>query len=161
MSDVDKIRIRRALETEGAALSDLSMRSKQSNGYDDAFMDACRDELAVTPERLQADEYWVADADGICGCASLSINHDKKIGVVHSFFAEPNLRGSGIGKLLWQKLQERAQTHGFEALVLDADPNAEEFYQSIGFVKVKDTPSGSIEGRFIPHMRLDLKYISV
>ena len=161
MSDVDKIRIRRALETEGAALSDLSMRSKQSNGYDDAFMDACRDELAVTPERLRADEYWVADADGICGCASLSINHDKKIGVVHSFFVEPNLRGSGIGKLLWQKLQERAQTYGFEALVLDADPNAEEFYQSIGFVKVKDTPSGSIEGRFIPHMRLDLKYISV
>ena len=161
MSDVDKIRIRRALETEGAALSDLSMLSKQSNGYDDAFMDACRDELAVTPERLRADEYWVADADGICGCASLSINYDKKIGVVHSFFVEPNLRGSGIGKLLWQKLQERAQTHGFEALVLDADPNAEEFYQNIGFVKVKDTPSGSIEGRFIPHMRLDLKYISV
>ena len=55
MSDVDKIRIRRALETEGAALSDLSIRSKQSNGYDDAFMDACRDELAVTPERLRAD----------------------------------------------------------------------------------------------------------
>ena len=104
MSDVDKIRIRRALETEGEALSDLSMRSKQSNGYDDAFMDACRDELAVTPERLRADEYWVADADGFCGCASLSINHDKKIGVVHSFFVEPNLRGSGIGKLLWQKL---------------------------------------------------------
>ena len=161
MSDVDKIRIRRALETEGAALSDLSMLSKQSNGYDDAFMDACRDELAVTPERLRADEYWVADADGICGCASLSINHDKKIGVVHSFFVEPNLRGSGIGKLLWQKLQERAQTHGFEALVLDADPNAEEFYQNIGFVKVKDTPSGSIEGRFIPYIRLDLKDFSV
>jgi N-acetylglutamate synthase-like GNAT family acetyltransferase len=161
MSDVDKIRIRRALETEGAALSDLSMRSKQSNGYDDAFMDACRDELAVTPERLRADEYWVADADGICGCASLSINHDKKIGVVHSFFVEPNLRGSGIGKLLWQKLHERAQTHGFEALVLDADPNAEEFYQNIGFVKVKDTPSGSIEGRLIPYMRLDLKDFSV
>ena len=56
MSDVDKIRIRRALETEGEALSDLSMRSKQSNDYDDAFMDACRDELAVTPERLRADE---------------------------------------------------------------------------------------------------------
>ena len=161
MSDVDKIRIRRALETEGEALSDLSMRSKQSNGYDDAFMDACRDELAVTPERLRADEYWVADADGICGCASLSINHDKKIGVVHSFFVEPNLRGSGIGKLLWQKLHQRAQTHGLEALVLDADLNAEEFYQSLGFVKVKETPSGSIEGRFIPHMRLDLKDISL
>ena len=103
----------------------------------------------------------MANADGICGCASLSINHDKKIGVVHSFFVEPNLRGSGIGKLLWQKLHERAQTHGFEALVLDADPKAEEFYQNIGFVKVKDTPSGSIEGRFIPYIRLDLKDFSV
>ena len=54
-----------------------------------------------------------------------------------------------------------AQTHGLEALVLDADLNAEEFYQSLGFVKVKETPSGSIEGRFIPHMRLDLKDISL
>lgn len=161
MENLARITVRLAQENEGEILSDLSMRSKQSNGYDDAFMDACRDELAVTPERLHADEYWVADADGICGCASLSVDHGKKVGVVHSFFVEPELRGSGIGKLLWHKLHERAQAHNLGALVLDSDPNAVEFYKSIGFVKVRDTPSGSIEGRFIPHMKLDLKDFSV
>lgn len=151
--------VRAAREDEGQVLSDLSMRSKQSNGYDDAFMEACRGELAVTPERLRADEYWVADADtdGICGCASLSIDPDTHTGEVHSFFVEPALRGGGIGKLLWRKLRERALEHNLDALILDADPNAVAFYESIGFVKIGEAPSGSIAGRFIPHMKLDLK----
>ncbi len=136
------------------------MRSKQSNGYDDAFMAACRDELAVTPERLRSEEYWIAEHDGICGCASLSINPGAHTGEVHSFFVEPAMRGSGIGKLLWCKLRERAQAHNLETLVLDADPNAVPFYESIGFVKIGEAPSGSIAGRFIPHMKLDLKDMS-
>lgn len=66
-----KLEIRRARPDEADALTDLSMRSKRSNGYDDAFMEACREELTVTPKRLAEGEYWVAVADDICGCVCL------------------------------------------------------------------------------------------
>lgn len=152
-----EFRIRPARPDEGAVLTDLCMRSKQSNGYDDAFMAACREELTVRPEQLRADEYWVAEDDGICGCASLSVDDAARVGQVHTFFVEPTMRGHGIGKLLWRKLLERALFHGLDRVRLDADPNAVRFYESIGFEKIGESPSGSIEGRFIPHMKLDLK----
>ncbi|MBO6521336.1 MAG: GNAT family N-acetyltransferase [Rhodospirillales bacterium] len=148
--------IRRARVDEANLLTDLSMRSKQSNGYDDAFMAACLEELTVTPDQMAANEYWVADADGICGCASLTVDGATRSGEVHSFFVEPELRGHGIGKLLWRKLRERAAAHGLDYLVLDADPNAVPFYQRLGFEEVGCSPSGSIPGRFIPQMRLEL-----
>jgi len=154
---LSNIELRPARLDEGEVLTALSMRSKQSNGYDDDFMAACRDELTVSEARLRENEYWVADDGTVCGCASLTVDPDGRAGVVHSFFVEPGLRGSGIGKLLWGKLLERAEALALESLRLDADPNAERFYLSLGFVKVGEAPSGSIAGRFIPHMKLDLK----
>ena len=57
---VIEIGIRRARPVDAKALTVLCMRSKQSNGYDDAFMAACSDELTITPKRLLNEEYWVA-----------------------------------------------------------------------------------------------------
>ena len=152
-----EIKIRPARADEGVALTALSMRSKQSNGYDDAFMAACREELTISADQIRTNEYWVAEAGEICGCASLTVDAAAGTGEVHSFFVEPSLKGSGIGRKLGQKLHERAQAQGLKALVLEADPNAVPFYESMGFVKIGESPSGSIEGRFIPHMKLDLK----
>jgi len=42
------------------------MRSKRSNGYDEPFMAACREELTVTGEHLVEGEYWVADCGVVC-----------------------------------------------------------------------------------------------
>ena len=48
--------LRRAVAGDANALSDLSFRSKASNGYDADFMDACREELAVTPQIIADGE---------------------------------------------------------------------------------------------------------
>lgn len=70
------VEIRRARSDEADVLTDLAMRSKQSNGYDDAFMAACRDELTVTTESLRKAEHWVADNGTVCGCACLATDGD-------------------------------------------------------------------------------------
>jgi len=70
---------------DAGVLTDLIMRSKSSNGYDEAFMAACYDELAVTPERMARGEYWVADAGVLCGCASLSFDDCGTSGEVNAF----------------------------------------------------------------------------
>ncbi len=58
------IKIRRARRDEAGVLTELSLRSKRSNGYGDAFMAACREELTVTGARMSQGEYWVAEAQG-------------------------------------------------------------------------------------------------
>jgi len=151
------IRLRPADIDDVDALTDISIRSKQSNGYDDAFMAACRDELTVTVAHLCQGEYWVACQDDlIIGCASLCPDKDKPSGEVHSFFIDPDHQGRGVGRILWGKLLERAHAYQMTDVRLDADPNAVPFYQTMGFELAGDAPSAAIEGRRLPHMVLSL-----
>ena len=148
------IRIRRARNEDVGVLTDLSMRSKRSNGYDEPFMAACRKELTVTGERLLEGEYWVAESDVVCGCACLVADPSSRSGEVHAFFIDPEWQGKGLGRLLWQKLVERAKEKGLAGLHLDADPFAVPFYKALGFEVVGEVPSGSIAGRSLPHMTI-------
>lgn len=140
------------------AMTDVSIRSKQSNGYDDAFMDACRDELTITAARLCQGEYWVAvDGTEIIGCASLSPDEGHRSGMVHSFFIDPDYQGRGIGRLIWDQLLRRAHAYAMTEVRLDSDPNAVPFYEAMGFRVVGDAPLGSIPDRPLPHMTLKVR----
>jgi len=147
--------VRRARLDEVDVLTDLSMRSKRSNGYDDAFMESCRGELTVTAARMGEGEYWVAEADRVCGCVCLKAVDGGK-GEIHAFFIEPDCQRCGIGRLLWSKVFQRAEALGMVGLSLDADPAAVPFYRAMGFVVVGEVPSGSIEGRMLPRMEIEL-----
>lgn len=154
------IEIRLAKPDEMAALTELSLRSKRSNGYDDAFMEACREELTVTIERMEGGEYWVADAGTtgiICGCVCLGPNiPDENSAQINAFFIDPDWQRKGIGRLLWAKMLERAARQGTTHLTLDADPGAVAFYEAMGFETISKTPSGSIPGRVLPKMSIKL-----
>ena len=148
----------RARPDEAAVLTDLSIRSKASNGYDAAFMDACRDELTVTPERMRAATYWIALAEAEpCGCVALGMDEGGTSGEVNAFFVDPGWQRRGVGLLLWQALRTEAKARGLIRLHLAADPAAVAFYERLGFVTIGAIPSGSIEGRTLPHMTLALK----
>jgi N-acetylglutamate synthase-like GNAT family acetyltransferase len=151
--DID-IRIRRARPEDAGVLTELSIRSKRSNGYNDQFMAACREELTVTEERLMAGEYWVAESDVVCGCACLLADPDGRSGEIHAFFIDPQWQRKGIGRRLWQKLLGRAKEQGLGELHLDADPAAVPFYEAMGFQVTGSAASGSIPGRSLPRMTL-------
>lgn len=150
------IQIRKANPADAVVLSDLSMRSKQSNGYDVDFMDACREELAVTADDFRTTEYWVAQADRVCGMVGLILDADGQSAVVSAFFIDPDHKRQGIGRMLWQVLLDHAATNGLQSLRLDADPAAVPFYEALGFTTTRMVPSGSIKGRSLPHMVLEL-----
>ena len=151
------LEIRLAKPDETAVLTELSLRSKRSNGYDDAFMDACREELTVTVERMEEGEYWVADSGVICGCVCLTPDiSDKNTAEINAFFIDPHWQRKGIGRLLWEKMLERAAQRDITRLVLDADPYAVSFYEAMGFKTIGKTPSGSIPGRVLPRMCVKL-----
>ncbi|QUJ75900.1 GNAT family N-acetyltransferase [Sulfitobacter albidus] len=144
--------LRPARAPDAPGLSDLIYRSKHSNGYDDAFMAACAHELRVTPARLIASTYWLAERGGTpLGCAALR-PHTDTVGEVHAFFIDPDHKRQGIGRLLWRRLHRTAMGQGFASLILDADPAAVPFYEDLGFRWRRDVPSGSIPGRTLPQM---------
>ncbi len=149
------IRIRRARMEEADILTDVSMRSKCSNGYDDAFMESCREELAVTAARMWEGEYWVAEDDRVCGLVCLKALDDEA-GEVHAFFIDPGYQRRGVGRQLWEKVLERAAALGLTRLYLDSDPAAVPFYRAMGFDVIGEAPSGSIAGRVLPRMAISL-----
>lgn len=136
------------------AMTDVIFRSKQANGYDGAFMEACREELRVTTASLGRAEYWVAVDGSVCGCVALAI--DSACGEIENFFVDPDCHRQGIGRVLWDQVMSRVQDTNITRLVLDADPAAVPFYKAMGFVVIGETPSGSIKGRMLPLMEMHL-----
>ncbi|MEM9627099.1 MAG: GNAT family N-acetyltransferase [Pseudomonadota bacterium] len=140
---------------EAEILTDVSMRSKRSNGYDDAFMESCREELTVTAARMREGEYWVAEDDRVCGLVCLTAQGDGA-GEVHAFFIDPDYQRRGVGRRLWATVLGRAEALGLKHLCLDSDPAAAPFYRAMGFEVIGETPSGSIAGRMLPRMAISL-----
>lgn len=150
------MKIRRAQAKDTSTLTAIALRSKQSNGYDTEFMQACREELTVTDRHLHSSEYWLAETDVVCGFAALRFATDAGVADVESFFIDPPFQGQGVGRLLWQKLLERATQQETRMLQLAADPAAVGFYEVLGFRVTGLVPSGSIAGRTLPRMTLSL-----
>ncbi len=149
--------IRRAALSDRGALTDLCMRSKQSNGYDDAFMAQCAEELRVREAWITEDDFWLAEADTgrPVGCIRLSVSQDGTTGEVETCFVDPDWQGRKIGRALFEKLLDEARRLKLTRLGLDADPLAEPFYARMGFETIGRSPSGSIPGRTLPRMVLD------
>ena len=145
------ILIRRAQPDEAGTLTELSMRAKASWGYDEAFMARCRPELTITPEKMSTWKIWVADCAGeIVGMAALA--GDYPDAELEDLMVEPSFQGHGLGAMLMDVLLEECRRRCYKSIGLDADPNAEPFYQKLGFSTVRVARSGFIPGRLLPRM---------
>ena len=148
-----ELTIRAARPDEADVLSDLAVRSKGHWGYDDAFLDACRAELAVAPDACDGEHVLVAVLDGsIAGFVELEGSPPK--GELAALFVDPVHIGGGVGSRLLAAAVSRAAAMGFESLVIDADPEAQEFYLRAGAVRIGEVASGSIPGRSLPQLEL-------
>jgi len=154
--DSTQLSVRRAVNTDVQVITDMVMRAKQSNGYDAAFMEACRSELTVTPDDLSVGEHWIGEDEAIVAYISWQVYRDTDCAEVGSLFIDPKWQGQGLGCRLWQKVKLQAQTLGLKHIRLDADPAAVPFYRAMGMTVIAQVPSGSIPGRLLPRMQLTL-----
>lgn len=146
--------IRAARPGEQDVLTGLCMRSKQSQGYDDAFMAQCADELRVHDDWIRTGDFWVAEApDGaVIGCIRLQKGPDTGYGELSTCFVDPDWQGRRVGRAMFDRLWARVRQIGLKTVGVDADPNAEAFYARMGFRTIGRSPSGSIPGRTLPRM---------
>jgi GNAT superfamily N-acetyltransferase len=145
------LRIRPARPDEAEALTALALRSKASNGYDAAFMAACRDELTVRFGEGRTIRLAQDRTGRLAGFFTLCCGGGAA--EVDAFFVDPAAKRSGVGRMLWRDLERQALVHGARTVMLDADPQAVPFYRAMGLRVTGRAASGSIPGRFLPHMR--------
>ncbi len=142
--------IRPATADEAEALSALAFRAKAHWGYPDDFMAACRAELTYAPEEVGSGGYHVAEENGqVRGFYALSKVSPTAM-ELDALFVEPEHVGRGYGRVLLEHALKACRHAGAERLVLQADPNAAGFYESLGAARIGERPSESIPGRQLP-----------
>ncbi|MER5441294.1 GNAT family N-acetyltransferase [Streptomyces sp. NPDC002790] len=151
--------LRPARPDEAGRLSALALRSKAHWGYDDAFMAACVEELTLHPSEVVRRRTTVAEAtDGGSGrlLGLVTLEGAPPVGELGLMFVDPDAIGLGVGRLLFDHMQDTAREAGFRAVSWAADPNAVPFYEAMGGRHTGVIPSGSIPGRTLPLMELRL-----
>jgi GNAT superfamily N-acetyltransferase len=141
--------IRRARPEEAAAIAELAMRSKAHWGYDEAFMETCRESLSPQPAYIREMPVYVLDEAGeLRGFYGMS-REDGEWALEFLFRAT---MGRGYGRLLFEHLVATAKEMGVERFTIDADPFAEDFYKKMGAVRIGEVKSTAIPGRYLPLM---------
>jgi GNAT superfamily N-acetyltransferase len=137
------------------ALSALCLRSKAVWGYDAAFMAACRVELTLDPGELVSSRIAVAaEGDDILGMAQVKLT--GRDADLQKLFVEPAALRGGVGKALFTWAIDTAREMGAVRMTIEADPDAAPFYRRLGARDIGFAPSGSIAGRMLPKLALDL-----
>lgn len=144
---------------EADILSDLGMRSKAYWGYSRDFLDACREEMTVTEASVSAAEtdYLAAERGGelIGYCATRQVQ--AQLYELEALFVDPAHIRQGVGSALLQQAKRRIAAQGGNALLIQSDPQAAEFYLTAGGVACGTRASASIDGRALPLYRIDLQ----
>lgn len=136
---------------ELASLSDLCLRSKAVWDYDDAMLEAFRQELTLTEENLAGDAVVLAeDRRGIAGMVQVSWDGEECH--LEKLFVEPARLGEGTGQMLYTWACRTAQGAGAREMIIASDPDAAPFYVHMGAVPEGEAESGSIPGRFLPRL---------
>lgn len=145
------IEFRAAVAGEASLVSELAMRSKAHWGYSVEFLEAIREELTYSPHVCASGTLIVAERAGrVVGFYRLVEGVPETR--LESLFVDPPAIGTGVGRALLKDALKAAEALGAQTVTLEADPNAESFYASFGFVRTGELPSASIPGRMLPHM---------
>lgn len=158
------IHLRPAKANEAEYLSALAMRSKAHWGYSATFMDACAEELRVEQDSLTGPLFrcTVAELDRdsererkIAGYYLLE-KHSLSEWELEAFFVDPPHIGQGIGCQLIEHAKSTAACLGANRILIQADPNAADFYRKFGGRLLNYRESDSIPGRYLPIFSIDV-----
>jgi GNAT superfamily N-acetyltransferase len=140
---------------ELASLSELCLRSKAVWGYNEEFLEACRGELSFDQRDLHLTPIAVAEHGGkLVGVAQVKVI-DNQADLL-KLFVEPSALRRGVGRALLAWATNVAREKGATQLVIDSDPGAAPFYRRMGAYDVGEARFGSIPGRMLPKLAINL-----
>ena len=140
---------------ELASLSELCLRSKAVWGYNEEFLEACRGELSFDQRDLHLTPIAVAEHGGkLVGVAQVKVIGNQAD--LLKLFVEPSAIRRGVGRTLLAWAINVARENGAARLVIDSDPGAAPFYRRMGAYDVGGARSGSIPGRMLPKLAINV-----
>lgn len=143
------------IPTDSTALTELTIRSKDHWNYGADLIEQWRDDLTLTENYLEKNRgYKLIKEDKIIGYYVFEKNDNKTV-KLEWLFVEPTYIGKGYGRQLVSHFLEICIATGIKKILLDADPNAEQFYAHFGFRTIDKKPT-SIPNRFMPVMELTI-----
>lgn len=146
---MSEAQVRLAAIEDLPTLNQISVASKKHWGYPDDWIQNWLDDLRIDKDHLQTNDVYVLELDeGLAGFCSISELVDRY--EVEHLWLSPEYIGKGLGKLLLNESLTNS-VKDIKRVVVEADPNAEPFYQSQGFITI-DKIESYPKGRFLPIM---------
>lgn len=145
--------IKKAVAKDAEELTALTLRSKSHWNYSKEQIEGWKQDLTINTEHIKRNNiYKFVDNGFLIGFYSYKIEKDEVIRLGF-FFIEPKYIGKGYGGKMISDFLERIKKEGFKRVVLDADPNAANFYKGHGF-RVIGKLESAIKNRYLPIMEL-------
>ena len=136
-------------------LTEITKKSKSYWGYSEEQMNEWSDLLTVSSDYIQVYQVYKLLVNDLTVAYYSSCNVDEQTVRLDNLFVLPENIGKGYGKLLMKDFLLKIKQSKAKTIILDADPNAQKFYESFGFIKVGHVET-SIKDRFLPVMELKL-----
>jgi ribosomal protein S18 acetylase RimI-like enzyme len=147
--------IEKANSTENEILTDITKKSKAYWGYSQKQILKWENYLTISAEYIENhDAFKLVSENKIIGYYSY-INEENHNVKLDNLFVLPEYIGKGFGKYLMDDFLKRMQNAKCQKIILNSEPNAEKFYQKMGFIKIGEFET-SIKNRFTPIMEMKL-----
>ena len=148
--------IQRAIPRQAGELTALTIAAKRHWNYPDKWIQIWLPLMTITPEYIRENETWVAVQSDRC-MAYYSLKRDSEFLWLDNLWVLPEFIGQGIGRELFQHALERGRFLGATTLRIEAEPNAERFYEKLGARKIGEHNT-EVDGqpRVLPVMEIDL-----
>src|SRR3954470_18699535 len=130
----------RAKPEAAATLTEIAHAAKRHWGYPETWIAAWRDTLTMRPEFITANIAHVAVENKQPVGFYVLTNESDGMHLDH-LWVRPSSMGRGIGRALFKHASAEVNRLGFHSMKIEADPNAEAFYERMGAVRVGTTAS--------------------
>ena len=138
------MQIVRVKPQDADALTEIAFAAKRHWGYPERWIQNWRDILTMRPEFIAANVTYGAMENARAVGFYLLTNESDGLHLDH-LWIEPRAMGRGIGRALFEHALEQTRRLGHRTLKIEADPNAEGFYQRMGAKRVGASVS-EVEG---------------
>ncbi|MFD2941015.1 GNAT family N-acetyltransferase [Flavobacterium notoginsengisoli] len=147
--------IEKASITDNEILTSITKKSKAYWGYSAEQIQKWDKNLTISQDYIRENNVFkLVDNDLIMGYYSY-VFKDEKVIELDNLFILPEYIGKGFGKYLVFDFLNRIKEEKIERIILNSEPNAEEFYAKMGFVKIGEFET-SIKNRFMPIMEMKI-----
>ena len=125
----------RAKPEDADALTAIAHAAKRHWGYPGRWLESWRDILTMRPEFIAANIAYTAIENGRAVGFYVLTTEEDGLHLDHLWIMPAAMR-RGIGRSLFKHAVEQAGNSGFRLIKIEADPNAEGFYQRMGATRV-------------------------